>query len=291
MKPPAFDYIAVATVDEAVAALVEAEGDGKLIAGGQSLMPMLNFRLAEPAILVDISKISDLSGTSVESDGLSIGALTRHVEIETSHAVAEHFPVLAEAVKHVAHVAIRNRGTIGGSLSHADPAAELPMMAVLLDAVLTIAGPDGSREVTAEEFFIGALTTDLEDEEMVTRITLPFLPQNTGWGFAEISRRSGDFALAAASATLSFNDGKVSQARLAVTGVDDVPLRIKAAEDALCGGALDDAAIATVCDLVREAVNPNSDAQASADYRRHLIGVLAARVLRAAGERAQGGRS
>ncbi len=291
MKPPAFDYIAASTVDEALAALVMAEGGGKLIAGGQSLMPMLNFRLADPVILVDISKIQDLSGLSETPEGLSIGALTRHVELETAPLMARHFPVVVEAVKHVAHVAIRNRGTIGGSLSHADPAAELPMMAMLLDAVLTIVGPDGSREVAAEDFFIGALTTDLEDEEIVTRVVLPHLPEGSGWGFAEVSRRSGDFALAAAAATLSIKDGVVAEARLAVTGVDDVPLRIKEAEDALRGGALDSAAIAGACEMVRAAVNPNSDVQASADYRRHLIGVLAARVLRSAEARAQGGRS
>ena len=289
MKPPAFEYIAATSVEEAVAALVKSDGTGKLIAGGQSLMPMLNFRLADPAVLIDIGRIPGLEGISETEIGLEIGALTRHASLETSPAVAQHFPVLAEAMTHVAHLAIRNRGTIGGSLSHADPAAELPLMAVLLDAVLCIVGPEGSREVPAKEFFIGALTTDLEDEEMVTAVTLPYLSAGAGWGFEEVSRRSGDFALAAAAATLKLDGGVVSDVRLAVTGVDDLPLRMREAEAALNGAALDDGAVAKAAHGVRDAINPNSDAQASADYRRHLIGVLTARVLRSAAARAEGG--
>ncbi len=252
-------------------------------------MPMMNFRLVDPAVLIDIGKIPSLTGISETKDGLSIGALTRHAELETSQLVAFHFPVLTEAVKHVAHIAIRNRGTIGGSLCHADPAAELPLMAVLLDAVICIKGPDGERRVAADEFFLGALTTDLEEDEMVTSVDLAYLPSRAGWGFEEISRRSGDFALAAAAATLTIDDGKISEVRLAVTGVDDLPLRISAAEEVLCGAALDAGLISTVSQIVRDAVTPNSDVQASADYRRHLIGVLVGRVLQSAWSRAGGG--
>ncbi len=289
MKPPAFDYIAATSVEDAVAALARSEGEGKLIAGGQSLMPMLNFRLAGPAVLIDVGRIAGLDGIEETDEGLTVGALARHAALETSPGVAKHLPVLAEAMRHVAHLAIRNRGTIGGSLSHADPAAELPLMAVLLDAVLHITGPEESREVPAEEFFIGALTTDLEDEEMVTAVTFPYLPAGCGWGFEEVSRRSGDFALAAAAATLSFEGSVISEARLAVTGVDDLPLRISEAEEGLMGGELTEEKISAAAESVQASVNPNSDAQASADYRRHLIGVLTARVLRAAAARATGG--
>ncbi|MCP5083764.1 MAG: xanthine dehydrogenase family protein subunit M [Alphaproteobacteria bacterium] len=289
MKPPPFAYVTAESIEHAVAELARSDGEGKLVAGGQSLMPMLNFRLLEPSVLIDIGKIPDLTGISETGDGLSIGALTRHVDLETSHLIAQRFPVLTEAVKHVAHIAIRNRGTFGGSLCHADPAAELPMMAVLLDARICVSGQGGNRQIPADKFFLGALTTDLEEEEIVTRIDLPYLPESTGWGFEEISRRSGDFALAAAAATVSLVDGKISEVRLAVTGVDDLPLRIRAAEDALRGSELDDAVFSSASQIVRDAVNPNSDVHASADYRRHLIGVLVGRVLRSARSRARGG--
>ncbi|NNF78978.1 MAG: xanthine dehydrogenase family protein subunit M [Rhizobiales bacterium] len=289
MKPPPFAFVTAESIEHAVAELVRSNGEGKLIAGGQSLMPILNFRLLDPSLLIDIGKIPELVGISEADGGLSIGALARHVDLETSHLVAQHFPVLTEAVRHVAHVAIRNRGTLGGSLCHADPAAELPMMAILLNAEICVFGPDGERQVPAEAFFLGALTTVLEEDEIVTHINLPYLPEGTGWGFEEISRRSGDFALAAAAATVSLVDGKISEARLAVTGVDDLPLRIRAAEDVLCGSVLDDAVISSASQIVCDAVNPNSDVQASADYRRHLIGVLVGRVLRSAKSRAQGG--
>ena len=245
-------------------------------------MPMLNFRLLDPSVLIDIGKIPELTGIAEADDGLTIGALTRHIDLETSALIAKYFPVLKEAVRHVAHVAIRNRGTLGGSLCHADPAAELPMMAVLLDAALSVSGPEGERRVPAEAFFLGALTTDLEDEEIVTQIHLPYLPAETGWGFEEVSRRSGDFALAAAAAAITLDNGKCANARLAVTGVDDLPMRMGAAEEVLNGSALDDAAIMAAAQIVCDEVNPNSDVQASADYRRHLIGVLVGRVLRRA---------
>lgn len=288
MKPPVFNYISATSVEEAVAALVRSEGEGKLIAGGQSLMPMLNFRLLDPAVLIDIANIPGLDQIVETETGLEIGALTRHASLEHSALVAKHFPVLARAMAHVAHLAIRNRGTIGGNLCHADPAAELPMIAMLLDAVLCIEGPGGNRELAAEEFFMGALTTDLEDEEMVTRILLPYLPPHSGWGFEEVSRRSGDFALAAAAATLAIEEGVISEARLAVTGVDDLPLRVGAAEDVLRGVPLDDAVATSVSRIVRDVVTPNTDVQASADYRRHLIGILTARVLRSAWMSARG---
>lgn len=289
MKPPPFAYVTAQSIEHAVSELVRSDGEGKLIAGGQSLMPMLNFRLLDPSVLIDIGRIPELTGITETDGGLNVGALVRHVDLESSPYIARHFPVLTEAVRHIAHVAIRNRGTLGGSLCHADPAAELPMMAVLLDAEICICGPSGERRVPAEAFFLGALTTDLEDDEIVTQIHLPFLPEGTGWGFEEVSRRSGDFALAAAVATLNLDEGKCANVRLAVTGVDDLPLRISAAEDMLNGSVLDDAVISSAAQIVHDAVNPNSDVQASAHYRRHLIGVLVERALRNAKARITGG--
>ena len=208
MKPAAFDYVVADSVVKAVNVLSEARGEAKIIAGGQSLVPMLNFRLLRPAILVDINRIPDLAFIEETGDTIRIGALTRHHQLEISPVIARHFPVLASAMTHVAHLAIRNRGTIGGSLSHADPAAELPMMAVLLDAGLHVISIKGERTVAASDFFRDALTVDLAEDEIVTEIHLPKLPQNTGWGFEEVARRSGDFALAAVAVTLTVSDGR-----------------------------------------------------------------------------------
>ena len=233
MKPPVFDYIAPTSIETAVAALAEAGGDGKILAGGQSLMPMLNFRLLRPSILVDINRIPGLGFIEEATDRLRIGALTRHFALETSPLVARHLPVLSCAMTHVAHLAIRNRGTIGGSLSHADPAAELPMMALLLDAKLHIASASGTRVAAAREFFLDTMTVDLDGTELLTEIVLPKLPPHTGWGFEEVARRHGDFALAAVAATLTVSDGKIAQARIALTGVGPTALRAAAAEVAV----------------------------------------------------------
>ena len=196
-----------------VASLAAAGGDAKIIAGGQSLVPMLNFRLLRPSVLVDINRIAGLAFIEESADAIRVGALTRHHRLETSPVIAKHLPVLREAMTHVAHLAIRNRGTIGGSLSHADPAAELPMMAMLLDAELQIVSHTGRGTIAARDFFLDALTVDLGHGDLVTEIVLPKLPPNTGWGFEEVSRRAGDFALAAAAATLTVSGGAIAQDR------------------------------------------------------------------------------
>jgi CO/xanthine dehydrogenase FAD-binding subunit len=288
MKPAAFDYVVAGSIDAAVKALAAAGGEAKLIAGGQSLVPMLNFRLLRPAILVDINRIPDLAFIEESEDAINVGALTRHHRIETAPVIARHLPVLAEAMAHVAHLAIRNRGTIGGSLSHGDPAAELPMLALLLDAELEIASPSGRRTVAARDFFLGTLTVDLAADEMLTRIVFPKLPPATGWGFAEVARRSGDFALAAVAVTLSVADGVIKQARIAVTGVDETAKRAAAAEALLAGRALTSERIDAAIAAVRAGVTPATDLHASSDYRRHLVGVLAGRALTAAWARARG---
>jgi len=286
MKPPIFDYVVPASIDRAVAALADAGGDAKILAGGQSLVPMLNFRLLRPSILVDINRIPGLAFIEETADSVRIGALTRHFQVETSPVVARHFPVLSCAMTHVAHLAIRNRGTVGGSLSHADPAAELPLLAMLLDAELHIASPARKRAIAARDFFLDALTVDLGSAELVTEIVLPKLPPHTGWGFEEVARRHGDFALAAVAATLTVSGGAIAQARLALTGVGPTPLRVPAAEDLLIGRALDAALISRSVNAVRDAITPETDLHASSDYRRHLAGVLTGRALGAAWDRA-----
>lgn len=284
MKPPPFDYRRCTSLDEALAVLTQHGAEAKLLAGGQSLMPMLNFRLLRPALLVDIGRIAALERITEDAGGLTIGALTRHRVLETDPSIAAHFPVLAEAMAHVAHLAVRNRGTIGGSLSHADPAAELPMMTLLLNATLRLERQGGRREIPAAEFFFGSLTTALDPDEMLTAIHLPFLPLGAGWGFAETAPRAGDFATAAAACVLTRTGGAVTMARIAVMGVHETALRLPAAEAALLGQG--PAAFATAARLARAAVEPNSDLRASADLRRHLVEVQVGRVLAAAWERA-----
>ena len=286
MKPASFDYIVAESIDMAVASLKEAGADAKIIAGGQSLVPMLNFRLLRPSVLVDINRIAGLAFIEETDKDIRVGALTRHHQLETSPVIARQLPVLSCAMTHVAHLAIRNRGTIGGSLAHADPAAELPMMALLLDAELRIASAAGERSVAARDFFLGALTVDLAAGEIITEVVLPKLPPRTGWGFEEVARRHGDFALAAVAATLTVSGGAIEQARIALTGVGSKALRAHEAEGLLTGHALDPDLTHRVIDTVRATIEPETDLHASSDYRRHLAGVLTGRALNAAWRRA-----
>jgi len=286
MKPPAFDYILAESLDMAAAALAEAGDEAKIIAGGQSLVPMLNFRLLRPSVLIDINRIANLAFIEEAGPAIRIGALTRHFQLETSPLVARHLPVLSCAMTHVAHLAIRNRGTIGGSLSHADPAAELPMLALLLDAELSVTSASRTRTIAARDFFIGAMTVALAADEIVTEIRLPKPPQQTGWGFEEVARRHGDFALAAAAATVTVSDGAIREARIALTGVGPTAMRASAAEALLLGEALGTSLTSRVIDAVRDRVQPETDLHASSDYRRHLAGVLAGRAVSAAWRRA-----
>jgi len=289
MKPPPFVYEAPTSVADAVALLAKHDGEAKIIAGGQSLTPMLNFRLLAPGVLVDINRIQGLSNIADDGrGGLTIGALVRHYQLETSDRVADRFPVLSAAMRHVAHLAIRNRGTIGGSLSHADPAAELPMIVQLLNGMLTVVGPHGSRQVVADDFFEGALTTVLADDEIVTQIALPALPPGTGWGFEQVARRAGDFAMACAAVTIAPAQGAISEARVAVMGVHDRAIRVPDAEAVLSGSGVDDDTIAAAVAAVRTTVEPDDDLHASADFRRHLVGVLVERAIKAAWHRAVG---
>ena len=288
MKPAAFDYVAADSLQAATSALGRAGGQAKILAGGQSLVPMLNFRLLRPTLLVDINRIPGLDYVEAREGFVHIGALTRHHTLETSPVIKAHLPIVGAAMRHVAHLAIRNRGTIGGSLAHADPAAELPLMAALLDARIGIQGSKGRRVEPAGSFLVGALTTSLGGDEILTDVAFPMLPAGVGWAFEEMARRRGDFALAAVGVTVAVHDGKATQLRIGLSGVADAPLRAAAAESLLAGRAIDAAAIEEAVTSIRATVEPNRDLHASEDYRRHLVGVLAARAIATAWQRALG---
>jgi carbon-monoxide dehydrogenase medium subunit len=291
MKPVPFDYIAADSLDAALAALARCGGEAKVLAGGQSLVPMLNFRLLRPSVLVDINRVPGLAFVAADPTRVSVGALTRHHALETSPVIAAHLPVVYAAMPHVAHLAIRNRGTIGGSLAHADPAAELPLMAVLLDAEIAIASPRGQRRLGAGDFFRGVMTTGLGAEEIITDVAFPRLAPHTGWAYEAMARRRGDFALAGVAVTLAVHEGRVAAPRVALSGVGDRPLRATAAEQVLSGRALAAPVIEEAVAAIRAGVAPSTDLHASADYRRHLIGALAGRALAAAWRRALGAAS
>ncbi len=286
MKPAPFDYCCPDSVEEVLERMALHGDEAKIMAGGQSLTPMLNFRVVRPALIIDISRLLDLDVlTEQPESGLQIGALTRHRVLETSPTVASRFPVIPEAMRHVAHLAIRNRGTIGGSLAHADPAAELPMLVKLLDAAIVARSVRGQRTVPAGDFFVGPLTTALEPDELLVRVDVPGCGPH-GWGFEEFSRRAGDFALAAAGVLLQVTDDRVVRARVAMMGVGDTPLHCAEAETALIGTRLSDSVIAHVVQAACDPLTPRQDLQATADYRRHLAGVLLERALRRAWTRA-----
>jgi carbon-monoxide dehydrogenase medium subunit len=288
MKPAPFQYVRPSSLEEAMSALREHGSEAKILAGGQSLMPLLNFRMLRPSVLIDINRLPGLDHvTEADDGGVRIGALTRHYTLETSPTIRDRFPILQDAITHVAHVAIRNRGTIGGSLAHADPAAELPMLATLLDAQLVICAADRSRVLAAADFFLGPLTTALEDDEIVTEIFLPGIAPGIGWAFEEFALRPGDFAIAAVGALIRLRDAKVVEARIALTGVDEKPVRASDAEKLLLVDAWHDDLIRAAAENARAAVNANSDLRASAEYRHHLVAVLTERAVRAAWRRAQ----
>lgn len=278
MKPARFEYVLPSTVDAAVEALVASNGEGKVLAGGQSLLPLLNFRMARPAVLVDINGIKGLSYIEERGDCIAIGALTRHRELEQSPLIATKLPVMAAAMRHVAHLAIRNRGTIGGSLSHADPAAELPMLSTFYDARISVQGPAGRRTIAAEAFFVDALTNCLEPEEIVVEIQFPVL-QHDGWAFEEVARRFGDFALASIAISVRRGPAGLKDARIAVMGVADTPLRLREAEQELVAMELDERTPDRFSEIVVAKVSPSDDLHASAEYRKHLLTQLSRRAL------------
>jgi CO/xanthine dehydrogenase FAD-binding subunit len=288
MKPAAFDYVVPGSLEAAVAALAAANGDGKVMAGGQSLMPLLNFRMTRPSVVVDLMRIPGLSFIEHRDNTIAIGALTRHADLEFSDIVATRLPVMAAAMPHVAHLAIRNRGTIGGSISHADPAAELPMLAVFYGATIKVQGSDGCRDIPAEEFFVSALSNCLEPEEIVFEIDFPVPASHTGWAFKEVARRFGDFALACIAVSFELLDGRIADARVAVMGVADTPRRLHEAEQVLRGMRGGPKAAVQFGKFVRSCVSPADDIHVSAEYRTNLTGALAESAFLTAWARAVG---
>jgi carbon-monoxide dehydrogenase medium subunit len=275
VKPAPFAYAKATSVEHAIELLARPDGEARLLAGGQSLMATLNMRLSAPKLLVDLNRITALSGITVSGGQATIGALTRHVEIEHSAEIARHAPLLARAMPHIGHVAIRNRGTIGGSIAFADPAAELPACLVALNGEVEIAGAQGRRTVTADEFFKGLFETALGPHDVLTAIRVPAAAKNTRVGFAEFARRHGDYAMVGLAASARAEDSGLADVRLAYFGVGATPVRARKAEAALAGGRLDDAVAALATDL-----DPADDVQASGATRRHLAGVLLRRVAR-----------
>ena len=281
----AFEYIAPATIDEALGVLAEHGDDAKVLAGGQSLVPLLNYRLARPRVVVDVNGLP-LDGVSVTADRLRLGALTRHATLQESDEIARECPVLREAAALIGNVRVRTLGTIGGSLVHGDPAAELPMVMVALDARLGIAGRAGRRTVAARDFFTGYLTTALAPDELLTEIEIP-TTRDMGWAVEEISRRAGDFAIVAVTALIRLDGrGRVDDARVAFAGVGPAPVRVPAAEDLLRGAEPTAERVGQAADAARDALAPESDAFVSGAYRRLLAGVLARRALTRAVTRA-----
>ena len=289
MKPPPFDYLAPASVEEALALLGDLGEGAKALAGGQSLVPMLNFRLVRPRHLVDLNGLTELAGIREDDGRLVIGAMTRQRAVERSALVRARCPLLAEAMPQIGHVQIRNQGTIGGSLAHADPAAELPAVVAALDGELVLRSARGQRVLKPEEFFVTYFTTAAAPAELLVEVRLPAMPPRTGSAFVEVSRRYGDFALVGVAATVTVDEaGVCTGSALALTGVGQTPIVAREAARALVGVKPTAAAVDDVGRRVADTVRPDGDLHASSEYRQHLAGVLTRRALARAAERATG---
>jgi len=280
MKPAPFQYHAPTTIDEAVQTLAEVAGeDGRVLAGGQSLVPIMAFRLARPGHLVDINGVATLRRLAVDSDRLSIGACVRHAAFHKPVVDGPLGRLLATVVRHIAHYPIRTRGTFCGSIAHADPASEWCAVAAALDADMIARRAGGTRTIPAQDFFRGIMTTALDEDEILVEVRLPILPADTRFGFYEFNRRAGDFALAMALVTYRVEDGMISAARVAVGGVESQPRRIAQAEQVLAGRPPDRAAFEAAAAAVAAAVDPLDDATTSASYRRDLAQTVTRRAL------------
>jgi aerobic carbon-monoxide dehydrogenase medium subunit len=283
MKMPPFEYACPTTISEAVQLLASRDGDAKALAGGQSLVPMLAFRLASPALLVDLRKLTELRAIKITGNGVALGAMTRWRDIEDDERLAAAHPLLKAAIAHVAHYQIRNRGTVGGSVAHADPAAEMPGIVMACDAEIAVIGKAGARTIKAADFFQGPLMTALEPDEIIVEIRLPAWPSGRRWGFQEFARRRGDFALAAAAVFYDQDSGgKAKNAHVGVIGVADRPLRLLSVEAVLNGQTIDEATIAKADSATSAAVNPDDDIHASGAYRKSLAGTMVERALKMA---------
>jgi carbon-monoxide dehydrogenase medium subunit len=282
MKLPAFEYACPATLAEAVA-LLASRDEAKALAGGQSLVPMMAFRIASPSLLVDLRKLSDLRQITIDDSGVRLGAMVRWRDIEDDGRLNAAHPLLKAAVSHVAHYQVRNRGTVGGSVAHADPAAEMPGIAVTCDAEIIVVGVAGPRVIHADDFFIAPLTTALAADEIITEIRLPAWPAQRHWGFREFSRRRGDFALAAAAVFYDIdNAGKAHNVHIGAIGVGDRPVRLADAEAEVNGKVVDVAVSECAGRAASASVDPQSDIHASSAYRKSLIGTMVERALQSA---------
>ena len=288
MKPAAFDYFAPGTVDEALGLLADYGGDAKPLAGGQSLVPTMNFRLAQPAVLVDLNGIDELFFIREDERELRCGAMTRQRSVERSALVQRFSPLLHEAMPHIAHSQIRNRGTIGGSLAHADPAAELPVLAVALDARMYVRSVTDARWVAARDFYVGLFATAMLPEEMLVEVAFPTLPPGSGWAFDEVARQHGNYAMCGAAAVVGLDSkGVVEKARLVFLSVGEGPVEAERAAALLAGELPTTAAIRAAADTAAtQDIDPVGDIHAGPAFRRHLSRVIAERVLVRATERA-----
>lgn len=287
MKPAPFNLFRPKSIDEALALLQSHSDEAKVLAGGQSLVPLMNFRLAQPHNLIDLNGVEGLDQINFEDQRLSLGAMVRQRDVERSPSIAERLPILREAIEQVGHPAIRNRGTAGGSLVHADPSAELPLLAVALDATFQLRTSQVSRSVAAKDFYQGYLATAIAPDELLVEIDFPLPPKGIGWCFTEIARRHGDFAIVAAAVLLGLGDNRiVNFARIALAGIGPVPVRVAVAEETLLGETPDSELYRRASDASAQTVDPPTDIHASSSYRRHVAGVLVRRALTVAEGRA-----
>ena len=290
MKPAPFKYFKASSLAHALSLKAEHGDDARFLAGGQSLIPAMNFRLARPSVLIDINGLSDLAGrTAVEGGEIRLGALTRYRALERDGDFLKACPLFADALPHIAHPQIRNRGTIGGNLSHADPASELPAVAVAMGARLHLRSATAERELDAGGFFMGLLTTDVQPDEMLVDVTLPVEKPRSGACFMEIARRRGDFALAGVAAIVTLEaEGRCADVRLALCGIGETPLDVSRAAASLIGETFGDKAVAAVAAVaadVQRMIEPAGNVHATSDYQRHVTGVLITRALRVARQR------
>jgi CO/xanthine dehydrogenase FAD-binding subunit len=289
MKPSLFGYRAPTTLDDAIKILA-SDADAAVLAGGQSLLPAMNFRAANPTLLVDIQHVDGLRGVSVEDHRIAVRAMTRHRELELHPEVQRTHPLIAEAMAHVAHVPIRNRGTVVGSLCHADPSAEMPLILVLLGGTVIAQGPSGAREIAAEDFFQSFLTTTRRPDEIIVEARFPLLPPGAGWAFDEVTRRHGDYALVGLGCTLSVDgQGRAKNLRLAACGIADRPVRLQAAEAILTGTTLQSGDLNAAAAASTAAVTQSDEANASVSYRRRALTAFIHRIVAKAAARARPG--
>jgi CO/xanthine dehydrogenase FAD-binding subunit len=285
MKPPPFEYVRPTDLDGVLAALAQDQEGSKILAGGQSLVPMMNLRVVAPQRLVDINRVPGLDRIHVEGDRLVIGARARHSDVLASALVRQCAPLVASAYREVAHRPIRNRGTLGGNLVHADPASEMPAVMLALDAEMVLRSRGGERRVAAPDFFLGTFETAARGDELLTEIRIPLAAGARRWGFEEVSQRQGDFALVAVAATFNIDGGACARSRLAYAGIADRAIRLAPAEAALDGKAPDAATFAAVAAAAAAAVEPREDIHADGAYRRDLVRTLTRRALEAAARR------